>query len=58
VIFGFGDFKVANKAINLGVLWKSSVLNVKLYTNNIRFKRCFKCQSYTNHSARFYKGLT
>jgi hypothetical protein len=58
VILGFGDSKAANKAINLGVFWESSVLNAELYTNSIRSRRCFKCQSYTNHSAWFCKGLT
>jgi hypothetical protein len=57
VILRFGDLKATNEAINLGVLWEFSVLNAKLYTNNIRFRRCFKCQSYINHSAWFCKGL-
>jgi hypothetical protein len=43
IILRFGDLKAANKAINLDVLWESSVLNAKLYTNNIRSRRCFKC---------------
>jgi hypothetical protein len=43
VILRFGDSKAANEAIDLGVLWESSVLNAELYTNSIRSRRCFKC---------------
>jgi hypothetical protein len=31
VIFGFGDLKAANEAIDLGVLWESSALNAEQY---------------------------
>ena len=56
VILGFSDPKAANEAIDQGVLWESSVLNAEPYTNSIRSRRCFKCQSYSNHSARFCRG--
>lgn len=56
VILGFSDPKAANEAIDQGVRWESSVLSAEPYTNSIRSRRCFKCQSYSNHSARFCKG--
>ena len=56
VILGFSDPTAANEAIDQGVLWESSVLNTEPYTNSIRPRRCFKCQSYSNHSARFCRG--
>jgi hypothetical protein len=56
VILGFSDPKSANQAIDQGVLWESSVLNAEPYTNGIRSRRCFKCQSYANHSARFCRS--
>ncbi len=58
VILGFSDPKSANEAIDRGVLWESSVLNAEPYTSSIRSRRCFKCQSYANHSARFCRSTT
>ncbi len=56
VILGFSDPKSANQTIDQGVLWKASVLYAEPYISGIRSRRCFKCQSYANHSARFCKS--
>ena len=56
VILGFSDLKSANQAIDQGVLWEESVLYAEPYTNSIRLRRCFKCQSYANHTARFCRS--
>jgi hypothetical protein len=52
-ILGLDDPIAANAAIEAGILWEASVLNAEPFTKEIRSSRCFKCQSYANHTARF-----
>jgi hypothetical protein len=56
VVLGFEGPAAANAVIESGVLWDSSVLNAEPYTNEIRSRHCFNCQSYTNYSARFCRS--
>ena len=56
VILGFEEPSIANVAIDQGILWESFHLKAEPYSREIRSSRCFKCQSYTSHSAKFYKS--
>jgi hypothetical protein len=56
VILGFASPQAANAAIEAGVLWEASVLNAEPFTKSVRLARCFQCQSYSGHTARFCRS--
>jgi hypothetical protein len=56
VILGLEDPLAANSVIESGILWEASVLNAEPFTKEIRSSRCFKCQSYTNHTTRLCRS--
>ena len=52
-ILGFASPQDANAAIDSGVLWESSVLNVEPFAREVRLGRCYRCQTYGKHTAQF-----
>ncbi len=56
VILGFTSPQEANATIESGVLWEANVLNAEPFSKNVRLGRCFNCQSYAAHSARFCRS--
>jgi hypothetical protein len=56
IILGFNEPLGANKAIDQGVAWEANILRAEPYTSNVRTRRCFKCQSYTAHSAKYCRN--
>ena len=58
VILGFDEASAANSVIEVGILWEASVLNVEPFLREIRSQRCFNCQSYSNHNAKFCRSAT
>ena len=58
VILEFEEASAANTAIETGILWGASVLNAEPFVKEIRSQCCFKCQSYSNHNAKFCRNVT
>ena len=56
MILGFAHPKDANVVIENGVIWESSVHNAEPYDKSVRLERCFQCQSYAGHKARFCRS--
>jgi hypothetical protein len=56
VILGFTSPQEANAVIEAGVLWEASVLNAEPFSKSVRLGRCFQCQSYSGHTARFCRS--
>jgi hypothetical protein len=55
-VLGFTSPQEANAVIEAGVIWEASVLNAEPFTKNVRLGRCFQCQSYSGHTARFCRS--
>ena len=55
-VLGFASPQEANAVIEAGVLWEASVLNAEPFTKSVRLGRCFQCQSYSGHTARFCRS--
>lgn len=53
VILGSEDAPAADAVIDVSILWGASVLNAEPIFKEIWSRRCFKYQSYSNHSAKF-----
>jgi hypothetical protein len=46
LVIEFSTPQAANKAINEGTIWDSTILTTVLYDRSARIRRCFKCQQY------------
>jgi hypothetical protein len=58
VILGFDEASAANAATEAGIIWGASVLNAEPFLKEIRSQHYFKCQSYSNHNAKFCRNAT
>ena len=56
IILGFSSPQAANSVIDSGILWDLSILNAEPYIREVRLGRCFRCQSYGKHTARFCRN--
>lgn len=55
-IVGLASAQEANQVIDKGILWEGACLSAEPYTRGVRPERCYKCQEYAGHTARYCRA--
>lgn len=56
VVLGVHAATAANSIIDTGVVWEARLLRAEPFAKGVRSGRCFNCQLYCMHSARFCRA--